>query len=228
MRKTKPGLLILAIAALALGCGPKRIIPDGMESSRNFVQVYIIPSEIFLYAADAPRNRYIGVVFIGHQVNNRQVSMKEEYDRLAEKYDDTTYDGKLFPDSNRALGRDISAINITCDTAFDEDHPAGESLGDVVMLCANSYKMFVESGYDRSYTFPGYVDEHWCFERKIGLYPIFKPLEDVTRDDLVLIEPAIFLYFAEVPAPGDYEFSIEVRSGEDEESLTGKVTVSFE
>ncbi len=227
MRIITPKLLIPALAVFMWSCGSDDNVPDGKVISPNFVQVYMIPDRIELYALDSPHERYISVAFSGTKYNNRQASMMVEFDKLAQKYNDLSYNEKLFPNTNLALGTDYSSVRITCDKPFDEGHPAGKSLGDVVWLCANSYKMFIESGYDTSYKFPDYVDDHWFFDRKTGLYPVFKVLDEVMVEDLTLIEPSPVLYFSETPeAPGDYLFTIEILSDE-APKLSGKVTVAF-
>ena len=224
--KTK--LLILAFVGLMCSCTISTSRPpDGTVFSKNFVQTYYIPSEIEMYQGgdEEPYRNYACMEFQGERFYRKD---DVKYNALAEKYNDMSYNGRVIPGINEALGVEYSAINITCDVAFDEEHPAGESLGDVVMLCATSFKKFIESGYGKNGrdNYPDELNDAWWFGNMFGMSPVFKLLNEVTREDLILVEPTMYLYFTKIPAPGEYEFTINVLVGEGESEDAGNLTTT--
>lgn len=84
----------------------------------------------------------------------------ELFDSIAAKHNDTTYlrtftmanmpgclvsdDGGL-PSANL---QDCLSIDILSDGDWDENHPAGTSLNDIVALQTKSYRQYIRSGYD--------------------------------------------------------------------------------
>lgn len=80
-------------------------------------------------------------------------ALKESYDALCEKHNDMTFLretvtwGPSGPREVYLLGVDFLSIDITSDSDFDDEHPAGSSLGDIVKLNSYSLKPYIDSGY---------------------------------------------------------------------------------
>lgn len=82
-----------------------------------------------------------------------------KFDSLARKHGDTFYnqiyvigaadpfalDGDWLP---HALNSDPVAIEVVSDRDWDENHPAGTSLNDIIMFSTQSYRQYIRSGYD--------------------------------------------------------------------------------
>ena len=224
----KKYVLMAGLIALMCSCSesnvPAASPPDGKVFTKNFIQTYVIPSDIALVS---PANGCIAIVFDGDTVEN--TDEKSEYDNLAEKYQDLSYNDYLARYSTQAIGKEFSAIDIVCDNDFDESHSAGMPLNDIVKIRANSFQKFIKSGYDDSFESPELPGEssNFGFYNGKGHYPIYKSLNDVTEEDLVLIEPTVYLLFESGPAvAGWYGFTINVNSSND--ILSKKINLYFE
>lgn len=189
---------------------------DGASFSKNFIQVYLLPNELVIYSYG---DEYIKFAFRGESIDNRNKDKQDEFNVFAERYNDLTYNSKLVPYSHNALGAEYSAIEVTCEPAAEYE----------LMLCVNSFKKFIENGYKDASPLPDYIDDHSCFKRQHGLYPILKPVAEIVREDLVLSESEMYLYFATPPPAGEYEFTINVRPYDSEAlTLTARAVVAFE
>lgn len=87
------------------------------------------------------------------------------FDSIANRHHDTNYnrtyvtaDAPSLRFSSDAYPRanisDIISLTVTCDTMWDDQHPAGEPLNDIVELTTYSYRQYINSGYDDN-LFPG-------------------------------------------------------------------------
>jgi hypothetical protein len=221
--------ILFVISTIAFSCGcttntwPNGPI-DGAGFTKNFIQTYTIPSDLALrfYAG-----KYIEIIFEGEDLHNIGPRERTAYDDLAEKYMDLSYNRRTVHFSTRAIGKEYSRIDIICNKRFDESHDAGESLNDIVKICANSFRNYIKSNYDDSFKSPDLPREFFglYLYRSQGHYPIFKFLDQVTKEDLILIETTVYLYFTSKPVAGEYEFTITISS--DEEPLSKTLTVNF-
>jgi hypothetical protein len=112
---------------------------------------------------------------------------KETYDALCEKYGDMTYNREEFVfigGEPSFLAYSPVSIEIVSNHDFDEEHPAGTSLGDLVSFYSYTAKPYIDSGYVE-YDWgvnPGYVGDG-----KQPFYPIDKKVSELTQDDLMLL-----------------------------------------
>lgn len=224
----KRHFLTLGIITILCGCSESNkqtFPPDGSVFTKNFIQIYKIPSDIKLWSFS---ERYIAITFEGKEITNDDSGVKAQYDNLAEKYQDLSYNDYLPRYSTRAIGKEYVSIDIICNKDFDESHGAGTSLNGIVKICANSYQKFITSGYDDSFESPKLPDEFSVlgFYNGKGRYPIFKYLNEITEEDLVLFEPEIYLFFESIPVAGKYEFTISINSRDD--VVSEKVIIDFE
>jgi hypothetical protein len=109
------------------------------------------------------------------------------YEALSKKYGDISFDRTVtfythYPPYPSAQAYSLVSIEITSDTEFDENHPAGTSLADLVTISYSSVKPFIDSDYKG---YQGPVSSRYETNFK-------KPLSEIGRDDLQL------LYFGEV------------------------------
>lgn len=83
----------------------------------------------------------------------------------------------------KCCAQDFVSVDVRSDTAWDDAHPAGSSLGDVCYLIAYSYAPCIDNNY-------------------MSFYPAFfkKKLSELTPDDLRMLEPGNpSLYFEKRP-----------------------------
>ncbi|KGN92887.1 hypothetical protein [Porphyromonas canoris] len=85
------------------------------------------------------------------------------YKALCNKNKDTKYDALTYTikgDAFRSFGRSyryyynsnaITGINVTSDAAWDDAHPAGASLNDIIIFYSNALDPFIQSGYKEEF-----------------------------------------------------------------------------
>ncbi len=101
---------------------------------------------------------YNGIIVSAHNLSSiggrgSTGVQKSAYDALCERHGDMSYNRKIkympnnppLPVSKIAV--DFVSVDIVSDADYDADHPAGESLGDVVLFISSTVKPFIDSGY---------------------------------------------------------------------------------
>lgn len=106
---------------------------------------------------------------------------KEKFAYLANKHNDTSWNRWvdmpfLVTSVAVALIHDYTSIQITSDADFDEEHPAGASLGDVIEFQGYTYKPLL----DRQYLYSTGIDLYDATEVK-------KVLNTLTCEDLAVL-----------------------------------------
>lgn len=218
----KRGLLFLLLAAV--GCSDNNTPngpvtpPNGTVFSQSFVQTYVHPSSLSI---THPKANFLLLTFKGREVGNMAQEDKEAYTRLCEKYDDLSFNRPIVPNSTRALDEGLAAIDVVCDQALDENHPAGTSLSNAVKVYAASFKPFIESGYKQTAPFPEDF-QGLGFYNGEGGSPVCKLLSDLQPNDLILVEPELYLVFENRPPVGQYKFTVTVttETGKLSENIT--------
>lgn len=221
--------LFVFLLLLLAGCsesneGPVTPAPDGADTSKNFIQTYVMPTDL---SVQMVADRYINIELRGRRIGYRDAAVKREFDSLSTLYNDLSYNRKLVAYSIYAVGEELRGIDLICDRAIDAQHPAGASLNDIVKLCAVSYDAFVASGYRyEPAAYPSEFESACVPTYGIGTQPVFEFLTTIQKDDLRLIEPNFALYFT-VPLPaGQYTFTLTVRGAE--RDLTQTLAVKIE
>lgn len=114
--------------------------------------------------------------------HSKLAAQREKFQQLSIKHNDTSWNqwinelSVVERTTATVLKHDYSSITITSDTDYDELHPAGTPLDDIVGFQGYSYKPFFDSGYK------------W-----LGYYPdgnatiIEKTLNELTNDDLTAL-----------------------------------------
>lgn len=125
----------------------------------------------------------------------------EEFNKLSLKHKDS-FSGRLIEGRpgvfGHCLAMDFTSIDIVCDKDYDELHPAGSSLADIVTYEAISIFPWIKSGYKSQTT----------------VYCISKPLSKVEPDDMTMIFPLNFrLSLRSRPQEkSDYSFHITLKT----------------
>lgn len=176
---------------------------------------------------------------------------KERYEQLCRKHNDLSYNQyrslSFIPyDSVTYNECDFTEISITADKDFDQAHPAGTNLADIVRFMSWSPYKYILSGYKQYYhynmsdvseTFDKvmriYINKD-CFDYSTNMtrHPIDKLAEDLNADDLVLLgddSPGLLgmLYFEKMPEEeGEYTITVSMHTDNDK-NLVNSVKMSF-
>ena len=116
---------------------------------------------------------------------------KEKYLELCKKNNDISFNKKLtyagYPHwGGEYLAESITSIEIISDNDFDDKHPAGTSLADIVKFNAYTAKPFIDSGYKGDvYQYNG--DEVSVDDTKVWT-KISKKISELELEDLMLLE----------------------------------------
>ena len=159
--------------------------------------------------------------YIDNQSHNpgQVVADKKEiispFKEYAEYYADTTHLTEHMIEENDASGFDgcvlpLIAIDVVCNKDFDQDHPAGSKLNDILL-----YNQRLES-----YLF---LQDKSNNGKPISSIADFKPrkLSELPENPVYLMESNFEIIFDHSPSsPGTYEFTVKFTFGED--PLTGE------
>lgn len=158
---------------------------------------------------------------------------KEEYERLCRKHNDLSWNQyrslpKGMPGGLAYNDKDFVSIDVVCGTRFDDEHPAGASLGDVVRFMSWSPYRYIHSGYTYYHYNPEDISEYFrsiipeflgpdlLSEQKDNCcYPIDKMLADLTAEDMILLGYGPwymgFLHFEKTPSEkGPYNMRVKL------------------
>jgi hypothetical protein len=127
------------------------------------------------------------------------------YDALCTKYNDLSYNKKTryieYIGCREYSSNEIFSIDVTTAVDFDEEHPAGSSLGDVVRLLSASPIKFIQSGYKETFDWntqypkeflkeTNNFDKYFCFDDVLVAphhHPVQGLLTELKQDDLQLL-----------------------------------------
>jgi hypothetical protein len=136
------------------------------------------------------------------------------YDDLCKKHNDLSYcrevtfyngvggDGASYPD--------YTSVSITCNSNYDEEHPAGTPLNDIIICEYCSSYLYVIGGY---------ADESLLDVKT-------KPLLEVTADDLAMLGRLNFFFTQNPDTPGRHDITVSVTT-DDGRTFTATCTMDF-
>ena len=151
MKRIKIFTLILVCAWL-VGCGKISSVGRG-TFCQSYIFCYVNIGELPMeYKPDQAQL----VAYVKPSGELRQDSQlpadKEKFAYLANKHNDTSWNQWVYmpflvTDVAVALIHDYTSIQITSDADFDEEHPAGASLGDIIEFQGHTYKPLLDRQY---------------------------------------------------------------------------------
>lgn len=71
----------------------------------------------------------------------------EQYDEIAQRNGDTGFTGRILREMTVALAQNFSEMHLTCDKDWDEVHPAGIPIDDLVKCTFTPYGPYILGGY---------------------------------------------------------------------------------
>lgn len=141
--------MLLGLAGLFCSCDT----PIGDATiSKTFIQQYLEPTVMQIRAEHYPDNEPVKIraYFLGERYGKgNQYVTRDTFWKYAERYGDLDYNKEVAtPFDNIALAFPFVRATLVSDTGFDEDHPAGTSLGDIVRIYWSSPYEYIRSGYN--------------------------------------------------------------------------------
>ena len=179
---------------------------DNLVFMRSFITTYV-DGTMNLYSYEAGQeateihNSYLLFtnMDVEHTYGMPPGATEEEAERfmeIAERNGDLSYN-RYEPEfifSNTCCADNFKSIEIKClNAAWDEAHPAGSSLNDIVSIHHCSYADYIHKGYPDNYK--------WGAEQ-------IKAMNELTEEDLAMIDPYIEFYFSSLPPAGSYEMEV--------------------
>ena len=140
-------IIVLLLCFLVMGC--KNGTLDGATFTNHFVQGYCIADHIEKIGLYRYATRAFYVTFGGELVydGKRNSDDPDKFHELAQKYGDISYNRRVVPFRNNALANELTGISVVSDSDYDESHPAGTQLDDIIYFNGESFYSFVSSGY---------------------------------------------------------------------------------
>lgn len=179
---------------------------------------------------------------------------KARYDYLCIKHNDLSYNQyqllQCNPDDDSSAitynDCDFTEIIVTANKDFDEAHPAGENLADIVRFMSWSPYRYILSGYSEYYNY-NKSDVSEAFDAMMHLYinnkylnpefdgtcyPVDKLIKDLAAEDMILNgynAPGLIgmLYFEKKPsAQGEYSITVKIKT-DDGRVLSDTINMQF-
>lgn len=131
---------------------------------------------------------------VSQQYDGELNYIHKRHGELSELYGDTSFNAWLIHDvvmtGSRSWAFPFEELSIVSDDDYDENHPAGTPLDDIVEIKYDSYRPFIESGYKDTST---------------GSGPFYartetKRISDIVPEDAIFMEPkSMVLIFPDRP-----------------------------
>lgn len=187
--------------------------------SDSYIMYYAIHEGISLRPDGAQLARQYGV-YVGFKGLAKFVSYDSKgedkiiFDELCKKHNDLSYCREVAffngAGGERAIYPNYTSVTITSNSNYDEEHPAGTPLNDI-MGCE------YESSY--LYIIGGYADESLLGTK-------IKPLLEVTPEDLMLRGRLVFFFTKKPDTLGPQDITVSVTT-DDDRTFTANCTVTL-
>lgn len=190
-------LIIICISLFALSsCNDTKC--TGMWYTPFFISNYLLLEEITCTPSELYNNEAY-LIYYGENCGD-----KLSY--FSKLYNDTSYNNFILPGSQQALAYPLDKITLSCNSDYDDKHPAGTPLDDIVKLKFTSYLDYIENGYQ----YP-----EWYKKEKgygLGEIPFEYYLSEINSDNTKLASRAVStITFTELPTvAGEYNFTLEL------------------
>ncbi len=188
---------------------------DGTVFSTHYIQKYTQAQTLTIRTM--PDEGCVKLLIDGNHITHHDETAFRD---LYTQYGDTDFNGYLVPYTMQAVATEFTAIDVTCDRAFDAAHPAGSSLADLVTLAGASAYPYLQSGYKASFDWRTAPADYRFEEEPVAHYgsgfsPINNRLDALSPDDLRLLDPTLYLRFKTSPAQtGTYLFTVTMACAE--------------
>lgn len=173
----KKNIILIVSAMCLIGCWRVAESPMGALFVESFVHRYVDFENTFWEFDVTTKTLYMAVAdsrpdeashadcayWMGSRCWDMECCQEQclLYRQLSEKNNDTAYNRRIAKEEQfdiAAIGHNFTKIDIVSNADFDENHPAGCSLADMVMLTYGTYKPYIDSGYYEKHSAPWYYN----------------------------------------------------------------------
>ena len=212
---TRANKFLLLLASLLLICNCTRVTHVYSDS---YIMYYNIHDGIKLMYGERVKGEYW--LYLSPLQPTRIVSYESKnkdkliYDELCVKHNDLSYCREV-PFYNGIGGAiasypDYTSVSITSNSNYDEEHPAGTPLNDIIICEYCSSYLYVIGGY---------ADESLLDVKT-------KPLLEVTADDLAMLGRLNFFFTQNPDTSGRHDITVSVTT-DDGRTFTATCTMDF-
>ena len=180
-------IALVSIATFGVSCQQVMDDLDSMAPYReSFIDQYwqitdtVDNSELVLFYGELQLRISVNKELIA-DVDGSTQELVDNHKLLSQQFGDTSYNRRTTPGIDSAIANSFMSIEITSDAAFDENHPAGSSLSDIVCWRWASWLPYIQSGYN---------DDWFVYGA-----PTKKPLRELAVADLTLLQDSDFFTF---------------------------------
>lgn len=139
----------------------------GSFFEKSFIQRYLVVEKISLDIVDSDGDMLkLALLSEGKHFEKKSQTFEE----LSEKYNDLSYNNNLVPYTNNAIANRFVSMSMYSDADFDEKHPAGTLLNDIVSFYGESIYPYIKNNYEGE----------WYSQTN-------KKLNELSEEDLVLL-----------------------------------------
>lgn len=212
----KKWLIILSVISISSACDESKDGPTELIFMQSYITQYVdgplelygwsdhksigIPANCLLFCKVKAEELY------GTPSYGSTGQEADHFLEIAKRNGDLSYNrdepANIF--GNICCADNFKSMQVKClNAAWDEAHPIGKSLNDIITIHYTTYQEYVHSGYPENY--------EWQNGQGV------RTLSNLSKDDLTMISPTINLYFAITPVTGEYEMEVTLVTMEGEE-----------
>ncbi len=203
----KFGKIIECVAAAGMFCCATACSNEdwpvvGGWYTENYIVSYLIPDKFSSYSR-------LGTGEVFFDIDGKFTIWKgdAEFDAIAERNNDLSYD-RWQGEWITALYDGVTGLSIVTVDYFDEAHPAGSDISDIVDCKYQTYYEYIQGGYE-------YLELNWEPPYLHNYGPVTTTYEmglsEVNYDNCQVMDPEIIIWFTSEPEePGVYEFRFRV------------------
>lgn len=181
--------ICLICAVFLSGCVSPEVPPTETRMATSFVQAYYPIEKITAQVRDQWN------ILLWSQAGDPLPTQKAQALNLLHQDVCEEYTYSVPSDDNIfTIAQDFTAVSVSCDRDFDEGHPAGSDLGDVIAFYSVSCYPFIRSGQKDTYDWTTQKEDFsdWFLSRKDPRWsPVYKKVSELSSDDLVLLGPSL-------------------------------------
>lgn len=205
---------ILACLSISSCKGEDSIGLDvGTVRSPNYVDLYVVVDDFDITQRD---KNTLSISFTGKEIRSRS----DDFEALAKSFNDVSYPYYILPGNSSSISEPLSQVNIVSNKDFDENHKAGQSLNDIVLLRSSSPYDYIKSGYKDVVDQRDYPDywHNWRLQHGgIGYKLVEMYLNGITVRNTKMLYPFCLLFFTKnTTNQGEHTFTVSVKIGDKE------------
>ena len=189
------------------------------KTFKSYVNTYYKYNDINLSLTPTGNIMISGASFDKHYSWKSVGGDKDVYENLCKIHNDISYDKKrgyiVGTDWGHCSTFDFNRIDVISNIDFDQKHPAGTSLNDIIRFISVSPKKYIDSNYINTYdwlngTPDSFKKEQEMYNFRNGIesknyYPINKLLSEMSINEMVMMPSEHFGYLIFEATPTEFK-----------------------